>query len=105
VAQLDLVAGHTQGVGDDLREGGVVTLAVGVGAGPDIDRPGRHHPHLRRFDEADAAGGGGRRRRRSEAADLDPGRDPDPDVLALLAALLLLLADLVVADQLEGLVE
>src|SRR5260370_38941364 len=99
---LDHVVRHPKGVGDDLRERSVVALAMRMGADIDGDRPSREHPHLRRFHQRDAP----RCRRgscaRAEAAYLDPARETDPEIPAVLAALLLLSAQLLVTGHLES---
>ena len=76
-----------------------------MGAGVNEDCARRRHPDLRRLDERDAAGGGRRRRARPEAAELDPRRDADAEIAALLAQLCLLLSEFVIPDQLERAVE
>ena len=49
VDDLDRVERHAEAVGDDLREGGLVPLAVAVGAGQDLDRADRVHADFRAF--------------------------------------------------------
>src|SRR5690242_18012789 len=74
-------------------------------AGVDEHRASRRDPDLRRLDERDAAGRRRRGRAGAEATQLDPCRDADAQVLALLARLSLPLADVVVARKLERAVE
>src|SRR5438445_398424 len=105
VPHLDHVVWDSQGVGDDLRERRVVALAMRMGADVDGNGSSWEHPHLRRFHQSDASG-----RRRgpgagAETAYLDPAREADPDVPAVLAALFLLSAQLLVTRDLESLVQ
>ena len=55
VADDDLVEVHAQVVGDDLREGRLVALTVGRGAGVGGDRPRRLHAHHRALEGPEAA--------------------------------------------------
>src|SRR5258708_361948 len=77
VPQLDHVVGDSECVGDDLREGRVVTLPVGMGAYVNGDRPGWKDAHLRALDQREASSGRGGGGARPEATDLDPARDAD----------------------------
>src|SRR5665213_3101280 len=63
-----------------------------MGADVDRDRAGGKDSNLRRFDQRYAAGRGRGGCARPEAADLDPARQSNAEVLALLASFLLLLA-------------
>ena len=104
VTQLDRLVRDTERVGGDLGERGVVALSVGVGA--DVDghaARGKNHD-LRRLDQGHARSGRGGSAG-AEAADLDPGRKTDSEIPAVLPPLGLLAAQLVVAGNLERLVE
>ncbi len=72
---------------------------------PDVNsnRASGEHSHLRRLDESDTPRGGGRTSARSETAYLDPTREADAEILALLASFLLLPAELLVTGNLERL--
>src|SRR5947209_4170276 len=72
-----------------------------MGADVHRDRAGGEYANLSRFDQRYASGRGGGGRARSEAAYLDPARQPDAEVLPLLPAFFLLLAKLVVTGDLE----
>src|SRR5207237_1158821 len=76
-------------------------------AGDHLDLPGRRHPDGGRFPPARHRTEGGHDAGRGQAADLHVGGEPDPEVPAgaRLPALLLLLAEPLVADDLQGLVE
>src|SRR5260370_9791350 len=76
-----------------------------MGADVDGDGPCRDHTHLRRFPQPDAPRRGRGSCPRAETAYLDPARKTDPEIPAVLAALLLLSAQLVVAGHLESLVQ
>src|SRR5260370_35181215 len=73
-----------------------------MGADVDGDGPCREHPHLRRFHQRDAPRCGRGSCARAEAAYLDPARETDPEIPAVLAALLLLSAQLLVTGHLES---
>ena len=49
VHDRDIVDRNAEPFGDDLREGRLVALAVGVAAGEDFDRAGRIDPHFGGF--------------------------------------------------------
>ena len=87
----DVVDADAEAVVDDLGEGGLVALAVGVGAGQDLDRADRIDPHFGQFPEADAGAERADRRRRRDAAGLDPAREADAAELAALRRLRLAL--------------
>src|SRR3546814_3604788 len=83
VHDLDVLDRHAERRGDELREGGLVALAVAVGAGEDGDRAGRIEAHLRRLPEADAGAERADHRRGGDAAGLDVGGEADAAQLAL----------------------
>src|SRR4029077_6013160 len=105
VSQLDVLVGHAQLVGDDLRKGRFVTLSVRMGSCVDKDRAGRCDPYLRRLDQRDAAGRGRGGGAGAESAELDPGRGDGAQVATLLAKVGLLFAQRVITDQLERAIE
>src|SRR3546814_12450634 len=80
---LDVLDRHAERRGDELREGGLVALAVAVGACEDGDRAGRVEAHLRRLPEADAGAERADHRRGGDAAGLDVGGEADAAQLAL----------------------
>ena len=92
VDDVDHVGRDPEPVGDDLRERRVQALAVRRGARVDGRRAGRVHAHERGLVEAGLQADAHRAddARRREAADLHPGREPDPAVDALRSQLLLL---------------
>src|SRR5260370_26055112 len=99
---LDHVVRRAEGVGVDLRKGCVVALAMRVGADVDSDGSGREHAHLGRFHKRDTPGGGCRSGAWAETTYLDPARETNPEIAAVLAAFFLLLAQLLVAGHLES---
>ena len=103
VTQLDQPVGHPERVRDDLREGRVVALAVRVGADVDVHGAGGEHADVCRFGQRQPACRGRGGRAWADAADLDPGRDPDPQVPALGPGLLLVSPELLVAGDAERL--
>src|SRR5438445_1797685 len=105
MAEVDAFHRHPERVGHNLGERGFVALAVRVGPGVHDHRARRHHADLGGLRQRDATGGRGGGGAGTEAAELDPGREPDAHVLALLPTLDLLLAQLVVARQFERSVE
>ena len=70
---------------DELREGGLVALAVAVRAGQDFDGAGRIDPHFGGFPQADAGAERADRLRRRDAAGLDIGGEADAAQLAVAA--------------------
>src|ERR1700682_1248670 len=70
----------------------------------DSDRTCREHAALGALDQSEPSGGGSCRGARTEPADLDPARDADTQVFALLASFFLLLAELLVPGHLHRLV-
>ena len=104
VQDLDVLEGDAQPVGDDLAEGRLVALPVRGGAGDDLDRAGGEHPDAGVLPAAGAVVELAQHPRRCEPAHLGEGRDPDAelDPVTGLAALLLLGAQLVVAEHLPG---
>src|SRR5256885_6196091 len=107
VQHLDVVEADAELVGDDLRHGRLVTLSVRRGADQHLDGAGRQEPDRRRVPAAcsvaDRAENAGRR----ESAHLDVGREADAELLrvTLLAPLGLLLAYVVVVEDLQRRVE
>ena len=84
VHDVDVLDRHAETVGDDLREGGLVALAVRVRAGEHRDGAGGMHADLARFEQAGARAerardGGGR-----DAAGFDVGGVADAAQLAVL---------------------
>ena len=78
-----------------------------MGVGPGVHDHGarRHDPDLGCLGQSNAASSGSGGGAGTEAAELDPGREPDAHVLAVLPTLDLLLTQLVVARQFERSVE
>src|SRR5207302_11080045 len=101
VPDLDLLVGHAERVRHDLGEGRLVTLAVGVGPRVDGHRAGWMDLYLGRLHQRHAGGGSGQGAR-PEAAELDPGRQPDAEVAALGPEIGLALAERLVTDQVHG---
>ena len=79
---LDVFERYAELVGDELGKGRLVTLAVAVRAGDDLDVAGRVELDLRRLPLADAATKLTDDPRRSQAAGLDIGRETDAAQLA-----------------------
>ncbi len=102
---LDVVDVDADLVGDDLREGRLFALTVRRGADEDVDLAARVEADDRALPEtaleADRAGD----LRWPEPADLDVGADADAQIAALLAQPRLLVAQILVADVIERLVE
>ena len=107
VDDLDLGRVDAEPVGHDLREAGLVALAVRRAAGVGGDRARRVHAHDRRLPEAALQAHAARadHARRRDAADLHVGGEADAAVDALVAQLGLLAAERVHVDVLEQLVE
>src|SRR5690606_38571043 len=80
---LDTFDRHAKLVGDDLRKGRLMPLAVAVTAGKDRYAAGRVKAHFRRFPETDTGPERADRRRRRNAAGLDIGRNADPAPFAV----------------------
>src|SRR5690606_8150325 len=105
VNDLDFLKGNAQFLGDDLGEGGLLSLTVGGSPGEDgyftrgMDADGGAFPQSPL--EADSAGD----LRGTQSAQLHVGGEADPQVAPLFACFLLLLAELVVVDHLQGLVQ
>src|ERR1700687_6408631 len=70
----------------------------------DSDRTCREHADLGALDQSEPSSGGRCSGTRPEPADLDPARDADTQVFALLASFFLLLAKLLVPGHLHRLV-
>ena len=77
VDDLDVLVGHTQALGHHLREGGLVALAVAVGAGQDLDLAGVGEADLGTLPQAHARAERADDRRRGDAAGLDVAGDAD----------------------------
>ena len=105
MADVDLFDRDAKRVGGDLSVSRVVALAVVVSADIDAYSAGRVDLDLGRLGQHHAAGRRSGDRAGPQAADLDPGRKTDADELALLAGFRLLAPHLVVAEQLQRLVE
>jgi hypothetical protein len=107
VQHLHVLEGDAQLVGDDLREGGVVALAVRRGPDDGLDLAGRVAAQGGRLPAAAGVLEGAGHLRRREPADLDVGGDPDAELLEVpvAAALGLLSAQPLVVDHPHGLLE
>ena len=79
---VDAVDGHAEPVGDELRECGLVALAMTMRTGHHLDGADRIDAHLRRFPQADAGAERANRRRRRDAAGLDITAHADAAFLA-----------------------
>ena len=84
VQYRDVLERYAQLVGDDLREGGFVALAVTVGAGNHGDRAGNVHAHFAHLEQPHASAKGECHLRRREAARFDVAGKADAALLALL---------------------
>ena len=82
---VDILDRHAEPLGHKLREGGLVTLAVAVGAGENGDAAGRIDPHRRYFIEPGPRAERAGHRRRRHAARLDIARHAEAAQLALTA--------------------
>src|SRR3712207_2738282 len=80
VEDLDVVYVDAQGVGGDLGPARDVALAVGRGAGDDLDLAGGEHLDLGRLPPAAAGAQPGKHLRGAEAADLSVRRQPDAEL-------------------------
>ena len=97
---LDVVEGHAEFIGHDLREGGLVPLAVAVPAREDRDLPGRVHPDLTAFEEPGLKGAQlPHQPQWRETTGFDVAAEADAEVPALPAQALLLLAEAAVVDH------
>ena len=79
---LDVLEGHAELVGDHLREGGLMALAVGVAAGQHAHRAGRVEADHGGLVEARAGSERAGHRRGRDAAGLNVGGDAEPPQLA-----------------------
>ena len=104
---LDLVVADAELIGDDLRDGRLVTLAVRRRPDQDLHGSGRKEANRRSVPAAGAVADRAEDAGRSETAHLEIGREADPELLrvATLAAPGLFLAHRVVVEQLERRVE
>src|SRR4029077_2330292 len=107
VEHLYLVELVAEPIGDDLRPGGLVPLAVRRGARQHLARPGRQAADRGRVPAARTEADRAENRGRREAAHLDVGAESDaqPFRVVEVAARALLGAELLVAGLLEGGVE
>jgi hypothetical protein len=79
---LDLVGLNAELFGDELGKGGLVALALGLGAAVDHHRSGRAEADLGRLVQADAGADGAGNVGGRKPAGLDIGRQPDAAQLA-----------------------
>ena len=102
---LDVLDRDAELVRHDLRERGLLALAVRLPADIGADDPRRVDAHDRRVVQAAAEPDRPRHLRGTEAADLAVGRDADAEVPPLLATLGLVTPEFLVVDHLQGFVE
>ena len=104
VQHPDVLERHAELVGDDLAPRRLVPLAVRAGSGDDLDLAGGQHPDRRVLPAAGAVGQRAEHPGRGQPAHLGEGGDADAELHRVVAGppLLLLLAELVVAEQLLG---
>ena len=105
VHDLDVLDGKLQLVRGDLRERGLVALTVAVRSGEHGHLPRGVHPHCGALVQASLGSQRADDLRGSQSARLHIGGEPDPEITAALARLLLLLAECRVIEGLQRLVE
>ena len=105
VQHPDVLERHAELVGDDLAPRRLVSLAVRARSGDDLDLAGGQHPDRGLLPAAGAVGQRAEHPGRGQAAHLGEGGDADAELHRVVAGppLLLLLAELVVVEQLLGL--
>ena len=104
VDDLDVIDRDAEHVAHDLGKGRLVPLTVRRAPHDHLDLAGEVKAHDGAAPQPDAGVGCGRGRR-SATADLDIGRQPHTEVLALFAELRLATTDVGVAGELQRLVE
>ena len=102
---VDRVDADPEPLGDELREGRFVALAVAVRTGQHLDRADRVDSHFRRFPKADAGAKGTDRLGRRDAAGLDVAGHADAAQLAIGLGLGLAGREAVIVGGLHGGVE
>ena len=101
----DIIDGNAEAVGDQLREGRLVALPMGVGARENLHRADRVDANFRAFPKADAGAQRAHGRRGRDAAGLDIGGNADAAQQSLAGGFGLALVDVGVVRQLQRLVE
>src|SRR5205823_9123074 len=105
VNDLDVGEGDAEFFGGDLGEGRLLPLAVRMASRVDGRLPGGMEPYGRRAPQPARESGRGDDRRRAEAAELHVRREADPHEPTFPPGFRLFLAELLVSDLLQGLVE
>ena len=105
VDDLHLADRNAETLGDQLREGGLVALAVAVRAGEDFDGADRIDADFGGFPQADAGAQAADRFRGRDAAGLDVAGEADAAQLAFGLGLLLARGEAGVVDRLQRDVE
>ena len=105
VDDVDVLVGHAQLLGDHLRQGGLVALAVAVGAGHHLHLAGVGEADLRALPQADAGAERAHHRRGGDAAGLDVAGEADAAQLAAPLGLGLARREAGIVGELQRLVE